>query len=251
MLVCLILKNEVSTDYSHNTNSAPIFNPFRRTNNVSHKDLEQLTTKLVSYILRVRRLRIINNYAPSYIIAMDETSVQYNMVSKSTIDVRGVKVVPMKSTGHEKANVSVCLSARADGTKLKPMIVFKDAKQDVNAIHKKMKGKAVVASSSNGWMNTDLTLRYINEIIGSFSFKPRMLAWDTFSCHLKYEVKKSLKDKKIDVAYIPGGTTGFIQAPDVSWNKVRGHLINTKRFVYPFFTRPPARPPATPPPYMV
>ena len=76
--------------------------------------------------------------------------VQYNMVFKSTIDDRGVKVVAMKSTGHEKVNVSVCLSARADGTKLKPMIVFKDAKQDVNAIHKKMKGKAVVASSSNG-----------------------------------------------------------------------------------------------------
>ena len=37
------------------------------------------------------------------------------------------KSVTVKKTGHEKSLVSVCLAAKADSTKLKPMMVFKGA----------------------------------------------------------------------------------------------------------------------------
>ena len=37
--------------------------------------------------------------------------------------------------------------------------------------------------------------------------------------HLTQVVKDLLRKAKIDQAIIPGGATGHIQAPDVSWNK--------------------------------
>ena len=47
----------------------------------------------------------------------------------------------------------------------------------------------------------------------------RLLVLDSFKCHVSKDTKDSLKKLKIDQAVIPGGCTGFIQAPDVCWNK--------------------------------
>ena len=44
-----------------------------------------------------------------------------DMVSNTTVDDVGAKSIFMKTTGHEKVMVSVCVAAKADGTKLKPM----------------------------------------------------------------------------------------------------------------------------------
>ena len=45
----------------------------------------------------------------------------------------------MKSTGHEKCRVSVCLTAKANGSKLKPFIVFKNAKHEAKALSEEFK----------------------------------------------------------------------------------------------------------------
>ena len=191
----------------------------RRKTSVAQKDPEQLVAKLVSYVLRVRRLRMEHGFELGNIIAMDETPVWADMVSNTTLEKTGTKTVTMKSTGHEKCRVSVCLSARADGSKMKPFIVFKGAKREVNEMAKEFKSKCIIASSSNGWMNNDLTHNYIDAVLGAFSFRRRLFAWDTYECHLAPSVVQSLHSKHIDVAVVPGGCTKYIQAPDVSWNK--------------------------------
>ena len=55
---------------------------------------------------------------------MEETAVWNDMVSETTVQATSTKDVTMKSTGHEKVCVSVCLAAKLDETKLKPFIVF-------------------------------------------------------------------------------------------------------------------------------
>ena len=61
-------------------------------------------------------------------------------------------------------------------------------------------------------MDKDLTLLWCNEVIGSFSFHRRLLAWDTYECHL------------MDQVFVFGGATRYIQTADVSWNKpFKGH----------------------------
>ena len=57
----------------------------------------------------------------------------------------------------------------------------------------------------HGWMDTDLTLSWINSVLGQYSFARRLLAWDTCEYHLMPVVQASLKAKRIDSALIPGG----------------------------------------------
>ena len=85
------------------------------------------------------------------------TAVWADMLSETTVDRVGSKAVNLKTTGHEKVRVSVCLAARADGSKLKPMIVFKGAVRETKKLNDEFKGKCVIASSVNAWMNEPLS----------------------------------------------------------------------------------------------
>lgn len=190
----------------------------RRKTSIAQKDPDKLIDKLVSFVLQVRRLSLKYNYQAADIIAMDETPVWADMVSETTVDVTGTKTVTVKTSGHEKSRVSVCLTAKADGTKLKPMIVFKGAKREVDSLNKEFKN-CIIASSANAWMNTELTNVWVNQVLGSFSFRRRHLIWDSYDCHTEGSVKASLHAKKIDTTIVPGGCTKYIQAPDVCWNK--------------------------------
>lgn len=54
-----------------------------------------------------------------------------------------------RTNDHEKALVSVCLAAKVDVTKLKPMVV--GAKRESAALNEGFKRGAVVATSVDGW----------------------------------------------------------------------------------------------------
>ena len=54
---------------------------------------------------------------------------------------------------------------------------------------------------------------------GTFAFNRRILAWDSYKCHMEDSVIKSLNAKKVDTVIVPGGCTKYIQGPDVLWNK--------------------------------
>ena len=112
------------------------------------------------------------------------------MFSETTVKATGAKDVPMKSTGHEKVRVSVCLAAKLDGTKLQPFIAFGAAKRELKSLHDECKRQCSVASSSNAWMNEESTLRWCDEVLGQFAFQKRLLAWDSFEAHITNEVKK-------------------------------------------------------------
>ena len=62
-----------------------------------------------------------------------------------------------------------------------------------------------MASYANGWMNDELTLRWCNEILGQFSFRKRLLAWDSYEAHLTDNVKKALTKSKVETVIVPGG----------------------------------------------
>ena len=95
------------------------------------------------------------NFSPDCIIAMGKTVVWSGMVGNVTVDTAGTKDAPLKSTGNEKVKVSVCINAKADGTKVKAFIVFQDAKREATALNEEFKNRCVVTSSSNGWMNKE------------------------------------------------------------------------------------------------
>ena len=70
---------------------------------------------------------------------MDETSIWLDMLSSTMVDAKGTKTIRMKTTGHEKSKVSVCLTANADEKRLKPFIVFTGAKREVKELNEHFK----------------------------------------------------------------------------------------------------------------
>ena len=57
------------------------------------------------------------------------------MLSNTTVDFLAHNTIAMKTTGQEMKEVSVCLTAKADGTKLKPFINFPGAKRETKLLN--------------------------------------------------------------------------------------------------------------------
>ena len=81
---------------------------------------------------------------------MNETPIWLDIVGNRAVNTTGAKDIPLKLTGNEKANAIVCLTAKADSIKLKPVIVFQGAKQEATTLSKYYKHLCVVTSSPNG-----------------------------------------------------------------------------------------------------
>ena len=75
---------------------------------------------------------------------MDETAIWNDMISNTTVEKRGTHAANMKSTGHDKSKITVCLTATADGVKKKPFFVFKGAKRDVKRLNEEYKARCNV-----------------------------------------------------------------------------------------------------------
>ena len=108
------------------------------------------------------------------------------------------------------------LSAKADGTKLKPFICLKGKKTPKDLIDFKT---AIICMTENGWMNEGTTKEWIKKVWGALSFGRRLLSWDSFNAHRTKSVKQYLEKLRTDIAMIPGGCTSLPQAPDVCWIK--------------------------------
>ena len=77
-------------------------------------------------------------------------------------------------------------------------------------------------------MTEELVLKFLREVLGMFSFKKCLFAWDTFEAQMTADVRKLLKQMKTDDALILGGCTKYVQAPNVVWNKPsKGHIMES------------------------
>ena len=57
--------------------------------------------------------------------------------------------------------ISVCLAAKADGTKLKTVVVFGAAKRESKSLDEEFKSRCVVKSSDNAWKKEELTTIWV------------------------------------------------------------------------------------------
>ena len=188
---------------------------------LAQHDPGNLIDCVISFILNVRCKFHTKQYAMANVIAMDETPIWLDMPSATTVNEAGASSVTIRSTGHEKDRVTVCLEGKANGHKIKPIIVFKGGKRDVKRMNedRQLSGKCVIHTSVNGWMNESLTEEWIQYVVGRLLFAPSLLVWDTYKCHMTNGVKEALRQASVNAALVPGGCTKYIQAPDVSWNK--------------------------------
>lgn len=196
----------------------------RRKTTVCQSTPEDYIPKLISFILYMRKLQVTHNYSKQSIFAMDETACWFDMMSDTTVAETGSRAVPIKTTGHEKDHFTVVLTARADGKKMKPFVVFKGKGTRLIKQLDKIPG-VIVRFSTNGWLNDTLTSDYLESVIGRLSFDKRLLVWDAYKCHTSDETRNKCAQMKLHTAIVPGGCTRYIQAADVVWNSTfKSHL---------------------------
>ena len=149
----------------------------RRRTTVSQRLPEDSLSKVSLFILRIRKLKIDNQYPLSMIGNMDESPLWLDMPGDTTVSRVGEHTVSVQTTGHDKGRFTVILAAMADGRKLNPFVVFKG----VRAIAELEKGRGVVVGmSKNGWMNEELTIKWLDRVWGCLSFQKHLLVWDAF-----------------------------------------------------------------------
>ena len=192
----------------------------RRKTTTGQKNPSYIIDRIVAYLMHVCRIQTNSIFTMLTLLrCLQHLPGTKWSTHKTTVETIGSKEVTTKLNGHDKVRVSVSLTGKADGARLKLFIVFKGATQENKALHNEFHRQYSVASSANGWMNKELTLRWCNEILGQFFSHKLLLAWDSYEAHLTDNVKKALTKSKIETVIVPGGWTKYIQAPDVVWNK--------------------------------
>ena len=114
------------------------------------------------------------------------------------------------------ATILACL---ADGTKLKPAVVFKRKTMP----KEKLPFNISVYVQEKGWVDETVLSKWLNDVWfkrpGPLWKKNSVLVWDMFRAHLLGKVKGTLKETKMHQAVIPGGCTSVLQPLDVCLNK--------------------------------
>ena len=147
---------------------------------------------------------------------MDETPMFFDMPGNRTVDVKGASTVSIKTSGAEKQHFTVILSCLADGTKLKPAVVFKRKTMPKEKLPKDI----VVFVQEKGRVDERVLFGWLREVWfkrpGALLNGKSMLVWDMFRAHL---LKSELKRNRTYQRVIPGGCTSVLQPLDVCLNK--------------------------------
>ncbi|KAG7336709.1 DDE superfamily endonuclease [Nitzschia inconspicua] len=128
---------------------------------------------------------------------MDQTPLPFSLASQSTLELRGTRSVTIRQSGNNKTRATASLAVAADGSKLKPVIIFKDNENMLV------------------WIDECLLPHIQQRADGA----PVVLFLDHFRCHYADTVKARLDTIGVQLKLIPKGCTSVVQPIDVGVNK--------------------------------
>lgn len=138
----------------------------RRRTTVSQRLPRELARRISNHLRTVRNLRKARNYSADQIAVVDETGLWVDMPGNSTLEEVGSRTVAIKTTGHEKARFTVVLGARADGSRMHPLVIFKGKRKE-KALDR-ITG-VVVQMQENAWTNEEIALRWLTSLWGGIA----------------------------------------------------------------------------------
>lgn len=159
----------------------------------------------------------VKSFLHSQISNADQTPLNFDMLSSTTVEQKGVQSLHIRTTGAEKQRCTVLLAVTADKRKLPHIVIFKCKTLP--------KGKFPlgihIRAQENGWMTAALMVDWVRTVWGRCpgALHPSLLGVDSFRGHLVDCVRAKLKDLQADLAVFPGGLTSMLQPLDVSLNK--------------------------------
>ena len=96
----------------------------------------------------------------------------------------------LRSTGYSKNRITVMLSVKGDGTKLKPYILLPQ-KRSLPDLIAKYGGHVIMTFEGTNWLNQELTDDYLSKVISFPMLTPnRLLVSNSFKCHIIEATKK-------------------------------------------------------------
>ena len=144
----------------------------------------------------------------------------FDFPANRTVEERGAKTVNVRTTDHEKTHFSTVLVCMTDGTKLTPMVIFKQKTMPKNAFLSGL----IVHVHDEDWMDKAGVLIWLKECWtrrpgGGLTNNRSFLVWDQFRAHVTDKVKNRTKNGcNNGITVIPGCLTTILQPLDVSLN---------------------------------
>lgn len=126
-------------------------------------------------------------------------------------------------TGNEKSHVTVELACAGDGSKLKPMVIFKRK----TLLKVANKHRVVIPAQEKCWMDTKGMTTWIEKVWhlrgGGLGKRRSLLVCDAFEAQVTKNMKTVLARENTNLAVIPGRLTSILQLLDVSLSKPFDH----------------------------
>ena len=145
---------------------------------------EDYEEKIVRFHCFVINLRKEHNYPLHVIANIDETPLTFGMPPNRTINHMGEKTIKIRMTGNEKNRVTVVMVCAGDGSKLKPMVIFK--RKTVPKVANKH--VVVIATQEKGWMDTEGMKTRVQKVWharrGGLGRRRSLLVNDAFKAHV-------------------------------------------------------------------
>ena len=134
-----------------------------------------------------------HGYLFHLIANMDETPLTFDMPPNRTINNMGEKTIKIRTTGNEKNRVTLVLACCGDGSKIKPMVIFK--RKNVPKINNQH--GVVVSAQQKGWMDSEQMKVWIEKAwrrrLGGLGRRKSLLVYDAFEAHVTDTVKVAFK----------------------------------------------------------
>uniref|UniRef100_H3AXG2 HTH CENPB-type domain-containing protein n=1 Tax=Latimeria chalumnae TaxID=7897 RepID=H3AXG2_LATCH len=179
------------------------------------KDLEMKVNSFLKFAIKLWKE---HDYYLSRIGNMVETPVTFDLPSNQSVSPLGLKTVLVKTTGHEKPHFMITLTYLADGSKLKPLVIFKRKTLPENKV---FPSGVLVRVHLKGWIDEEGTwLKKVWSTRPGALCKRSILVWDMFRAHETDSVKKATKYVQTDSCIFPGGLTTLLQPQDVCLNEL-------------------------------
>jgi hypothetical protein len=186
----------------------------------------------VSYVNRKIK---IGNHNACDVFNIDETNIDFDLASRTTLAGRDEGTIGCATTG-SSARCTVLLGVTIDGEIRPPFVIYNGA----NTLHSLIKHEwkdlesrqkyghpegQVYIVQSKALMDEQSMMKWVDKIWGPYTNDPRRagrytyLLQDEFSVHLMGSVSNQINKLGTEVDIIPGGYTGSVQVLDKGVNK--------------------------------
>jgi hypothetical protein len=149
----------------------------------------------------------------------DETSIYIDPPTRRTYDHIGARKVEAVTTGQQKTRVSVCLTATAGGTKLKPLILIPRKNPIKNWTPPD--NVEIVYGTNGNFSESVISEHYVPKILVSYKNQRRYhdlhLVFDQAPCHTTQRSKAAFSGASIKVKWVGKRLTYLTQPADQSW----------------------------------